>query len=222
MSMTYDQRAIAEVEAAGSLIEAVGGLAVVVLAIIGLAQGDTRFVVSIATIVVGAALIGQGGALAAEYSRLLSMTAGGTVGAVDFGGGMTVEMLAGGTAIVLGILGLAGFNPALLLPAAVIGVGASLILTSGGYQRLNALKAQAAGLPDVAQRVAQAAVGGTIAAQILAGGAAIVLGILAYTVTAHAALLTLIGLLVLGAAVAVSGPAFTGRVLQLFNVRHAS
>lgn len=221
MSMTYDQKSIAEVEAAGSLIEAAAGLAVVVLAIIGLARGDTRFIVSIATIVAGVALLAQGGAVAAEYSKLLSMITGGTLGAVELGGGMTIEMLAGGGAIVLGILGLAGFDSELLLPAAVIAIGASLIFTASGYQRLNALKAQAAGLSDVAARVAQGAVGGAIAAQVLAGIAAIVLGILAFTMPVHASVLTLIGLLVLGSAIAVSGTALTGRLLQFFSIKRA-
>lgn len=217
MSMTYDEKAILEIETTSSVVEAAGGLAVVVLAIIGLARADAGFITSIAGIVLGAALLAQGGTIAAEYSKLLAMTTGGMLGASELGGGMTVEFLAGGAAVVLGILGLV-FGPNVLLAAAVIAVGASLILGASGFQRLNALKMQAAGLPEIAQKVGQAATGGAIAAQVLAGGAAIILGILAFSLTAHAAVLTLVGLLVLGAAVAISGTALTGRLLRLFNM----
>lgn len=221
MSTTYGEKPILEVETTGSLIEAAAGIAVIVLAIIGLARADTGFMISITGIVLGAALLAQGGAIATEYSKLLAMITGGTLGAVELGGGMTVEILAGGSAIVLGILGLLSLAPEILLPAAVIGVGASAILSASSFQRLNTLKAQAAGLSEIAQKVAQATVTGAIAVQVLAGGAAIVLGILALTLTAHAGTLTLVGLLVLGASVTVSGTALTGRLLRLFNGKPA-
>jgi hypothetical protein len=221
MSTTYNEKAVLEVETTGSLIEAATGIAVIVLAIIGLARGDTGFMTSITGIVLGAALLAEGGTVAAEYSKLLAMVTGGTLGAVELGGGMTVEILAGGSAIVLGILRLLGFSPEILLPVAVIAVGTSSIFAASGLQRLNTLKLQAAGLSDIAQKVAQAIVAGAIAAQVLAGGGAIVLGILALTLTAHAAVLTLVGLLVLGASVTVSGAALTGRLLRLFNIKQA-
>jgi hypothetical protein len=221
MSTTYDEKAVLEIETTGSVVEAAAGIAVIVLSIIGLARADTGFMTSITGIVLGAALLAQGGTIAAEYSKLLGMITGGTLGAVELGGGMTVEVLAGGGTVVLGILGLLGFYPEILLPAAVIAVGAASILAASGFQRLNTLKVQAAGLSEIAQSVAQAAVAGAIAAQVMAGGGAIVLGILALTLPAHAAVLTLIGLLVLGASVAVSGTALTGRLLRLFNIKHA-
>jgi hypothetical protein len=221
MSTAYNEKTILEIETTGSVIEAATGVAVIVLAIIGLARADTGFMTSITGIILGAALLAQGGAIAAEYSKLIAMVTGGTVGAVELGGGMTVEILAGGSTIVLGILGLLGFSPEILLPAAIIAVGASSIFAASGLQRLNTLKVQAAGLSDIAQKVAQAAVAGAIAVQVLAGGGAIVLGILALTLTAHAAVLTLVGLLVLGASVAVSGTALTGRLLRLFNIKQA-
>jgi hypothetical protein len=50
---------------------------------------------------------------------------------------MTVEILAGGSAIFLGIPGLLGFSPEILLPAAIIAVGASSIFAASGLRRLN-------------------------------------------------------------------------------------
>jgi hypothetical protein len=218
---TYGDKAILEIETTGSVVEATLGIAVVVLAIIGLAHADWIVFGAIAAIVLGAALLAQGGAVAAEYTKLLSIISGGTLGAIELGGGMTVEVLAGGSIVVLGILALVGFNPDVLLAAGVIAVGASLVLAASGLQRLNTLKVQAAGMSELAQKVTEAAVACAITAQVLCGGAAIVLGILALTVMAHATVLMLVGLLVLGATVALSGTALTGRLLRLFNPKQA-
>lgn len=221
MAAITEQKSIFEVEAAGAAIEAAGAVAVVVLSIIGLARADTGPIMSITTIVLGATLVLYGGTIASEYSKLLSMATEGALGAVELGGGMTVEILVGASAIVLGILGFIGYAPITLDACAVIAAGGALILGASGFQRLNTLKAQTAGLSDMAQTVAKAAVSGAIAAQVMAGGAAIVLGILGLT-TSHMAALTLIGLLVLGASVAVSGTALTGRMVHLFNHKSAA
>jgi hypothetical protein len=215
----YGDKALLEIETTGSVVEAATGIAVVVLAIIGLAHAG--FFGPIAAIVLGAALLAQGGAVAAEYSKLLSVITGGTLGAIELGGGMTVEVLAGGGIVVLGILALLGFSPDVLISAGVIAVGASLILAAGGLQRLNTLKVQAAGLPELAQKVAEGAVACAITAQVLCGGAAVVLGILALSMPANATVLMLVGLLVLGATASMSGTALTGRLLRLFNPKPA-
>jgi hypothetical protein len=76
---------------------------------------------------------------------------------------------------------------------------------------------QAAGLSEIAQRVAQAAVSGAVGTQVLAGVAAIVLGILALVSETHAANLALVGLLVLGAAITLTATALAGRLLRLFS-----
>jgi hypothetical protein len=217
----YNDRAILGIETTGSVVDAAAGIAVVVLAIIGLAHVDWTAGGAIAAIVLGAALLAQGGAVAAEYSKLLTMITGGAIGSIELGGGMTVEVLAGASIVVLGVLALIGFSPVVLLAAGVIAVGASLVLAAGPLQRLNTLKVQAAGLSELAQRVAEGAIACAITAQVLCGGAAVVLGILALTVTAHATVLMLVGLLILGATVAVSGTALTGRLLRLLNPKPA-
>jgi hypothetical protein len=218
---TYSDKAILEIETTGSVVEAALGIAVIVLAIIGLAHADWIIFGGIAAIALGAALLTQGGAIAAEYSKLLAMISGGTVGAIELGGGMTVEVLGGAGIVVLGILALVGFSPVVLIAAGIIVVGASLVLAASGLQRLNTLKVHAAGLPEMATKVHEAALAGAIATQVLCGGAAIVLGILALTVPAHATPLMLVGLIVLGATVALSGTALTGRLLRLFTPRPA-
>ena len=162
MATTYEGKAVLEMETTGSTVEAGAAIAVVVLAIIGLARADTGFMTSIATIVLGTALLLYGATIAAGYSKLLTMVTGGTLGAVELGGGMTVEILAGGSAIVLGILGLIGFSPEILLPCAVMAVGAALILSASGVQRLSTLRVEAAGLSEMAQNISQSAVIGAI------------------------------------------------------------
>jgi hypothetical protein len=219
MPTTMEEKFAIEMEATGSIVEAAGGVAVVVLAIISLARGDTQIMTSIADIVLGVTLLAQGGTIATEYSRLLTMITGGTLGAVALGGGMTIEVLAGGAAAVLGVLALLGFAPMVLVPAAVIAVGGTLILSAGAVQRLNELKVQveARDVPEIAQRVSQGAVSGATAAQVLVGIAAIVLGIIALASTVNAAVLTQVGLLVLGAAVTLSGTALAGRMARMFG-----
>jgi hypothetical protein len=214
---TYDDKTILGIETTGGVVEAATGIAVIVLAIIGIAHTGSTFLGAIAAIVLGAALLAQGGAVAAEYSKMLSVTSGGALGTIELGGGMTVQVLAGASIVVLGILALLGFSATVLIAAGVIAVGASLILAAAGLQRLNTLKIRAAGLSDLAQGVAEGAVACAVTAQVLCGGAAIVLGILALTVSANAPVLMLVGLLILGATVALSGTALTGRLMRLFN-----
>jgi hypothetical protein len=213
------RRTILEIEATGSLVAAAAGSAVVVLSIIGLVHDDAIFLASICAIVIGAALLAQGGAITAEYSRILSMITGGAVGAVELGGGATVEVIAGGAGVVLGILGLLGLAPETLLACAVVVVGAALILTASGLQRLSALKLQVAGVSELAQRVAHGAAASTIGAQALAGGAGVVLGVIALTLTQHAGILTLVGFLTLGTSIVISGAALSGKqLLELLSI----
>lgn len=218
----YSDKPMLEIETTGTVAEAALGIAAIVLAIVGLARGSAFFG-AIAAIILGAALLVQGGAVGAEYSKLLSTRiTGGTLGAIELGGGMTVEVLAGAAIVVLGILALLGFSPETLLAAGAIAVGASMILATGGLQRLNTLKVQAAGLSDMAQGVTEGAVAAALTAQVLCGGAAVVLGILALTVSGYSAELMLVALLVLGATSAASGTALTGRLLRLFTPHGAA
>lgn len=222
----YERGAI-QVETTGSITEAAGGIAVVVLAIIGLARADNGFLMAIAGIVLGVAILAQGGAVAAEFTKLLASTAGAApttagaattaamTGGVEFGG-MTMEFLAGGAAIVLGVLGLIGIHTDTLLAAAVIAAGGALVLSAGSMQRMSDVQMQAAGLPELTRKLSQVAFSSASGAQALAGIAAVVLGILALSGVSPG-VLTLVGLLVLGAAVAVSGAALTGRIARALN-----
>lgn len=213
----FDEKHVLEVEGTGSIVEAAGGLAVIVLAIIGLAGAYPTFLMCIAGIAIGVALLAEGGAIAGEYSRLLSMTTAGRFDAAELGGGMTTELIAGGGALVLGILGLLHLAPLTLLPIAAIVVGAAMMLTSGAVMRLNDVKVRAMGLSETAQRVTHAAVSSAAGAQLFTGVGAMVLGIIALTSPAIAPMLTLVAFLALGASVTLSGSALAGRMMRAFG-----
>jgi len=216
-SQVRGERTVLEVESAGSVIEAGAGVAVIALGIIGLARGDSGFITAIATIVLGAALFAQGGAIAAQYSKLTALISGGTMGALELGGGMGSDIIAGAAVIVLGILGLIGFAPGILLASAVITAGATLLLGAAAIERLAMFKANAAGLSEMAQKLTHATIASAVTGQILAGCGAVVLGIIALAMPAHAIVLSLVALLVLGGSIMVSGAALTGRLLQFFE-----
>lgn len=227
---TAQARSFLEFEAGGSAVEAAGGLGVIVLSVIGLAGTAPTFMASIAGIIFGVALLAQGGTIAAAFSRLLEKISGGVLGATELGGGMTLEFLGGGAAVVLGILALIGEHPEILIAVLVIGAGATLMFSAGTTQRLNDLKAEASGASEIARRVAHTAGSSAVSAQILAGLTAVVLGIVALVyhpaAQAQAAaqtsgsvdlMLVLVGLLVLGAAITLSGMALNGKLTRIFD-----
>jgi hypothetical protein len=133
------------------------------------------------------------------------------------GGGMTVELVAGVASIALGILALVGVVPTVLMPALVITGGAALILSAGAVERMNDIRAEAFGVGTTARAVARGAVSSAAAGQVLAGLGAVALGILALVGVGDPAILTTVGLLVLGAAITLSGTALSGKMLSLFR-----
>lgn len=205
----------AKVVAGGSITEALCGAATVVLAIIGLAGMLPGYVASVATIVFGAALIAQGGAIAARLRHVLHETGSYEATArTELGGGMGAELIGGAAGIVLGVLGLIGIGTAVLIPIAVIVFGGSLLLGSSASFDLSTFNA-----PHEDLRFAHAARQASVAAsgmQALVGIGAIVLGILAL-VGFEPVLLTLVALLVLGAAVLMTGTAVSTRMASVLR-----
>ena len=86
-------------------IESIGGIAAIVLTILGLARVAPVFLVAIATIAVGAALLADGATLVAGYTRLLTAKGEDATAVAVSGGSMwSMELLAGAGGIVFGIL----------------------------------------------------------------------------------------------------------------------
>lgn len=197
--------------AGGSITEALCGAGTVVLAIIGLAGALPGYMASIATIVFGVALLAQGGSVAARYQQLLRETVPTEWDTrMELGGGMGAEMLGGAAGVVLGILGLLGLGTSVLIPIAVIVFGGTLLLGSAAAADLSSISA-----PVGHERFAHVARQATMAAsgtQVLVGVTGVVLGIIAL-IGIDTATVSLVALLVMGAAGLLTGTALSSRMV---------
>lgn len=196
----------------GSTSEAVGGAAAIVLAILGLAGIQAAYMMPIATIAIGAALVVAGAAVMADYSDVFAEIASTRGEKVELGGGVTAEFLGGAAGIVLGILALIGLAPPTLGAVAVIVFGGALLLGSGATARLRDLKLSRGPEHGRAEHLAREATLAASGAQVLVALAAIALGILALT-GIQPATLTLVALLALGSSIVLSGSAVTSKLL---------
>lgn len=200
----------------GGLVDAIGGVATIVLAIVALSGLGQPMLAAVATIVFGVALLIQGGTMLTEYTKLLG-PAGGATEELTGGGGISALFLVGAAGIVLGVLALIGISSATLTAAAVIAFGGALLLSSNSVWHLYRAKqaryrSGAAREISAAEFVAGEMAAGSGVLQCLSGLAAIVLGILAVTGTTPY-VLTLTGLLILGATVLMTGSTLSGTVM---------
>lgn len=216
MNATFMENRSTETAAFGGMLDAAGGIATVALAIIALAGLVPEVLMAVATIVFGAALIAQAGALLSEYSGLsFPSTAIATSAAQDSlsGGGVGVMFMVGVAGIVLGILALLGFAPIVLCASALIAFGGALLLGSGSVRNAHQLQAALRRAGGITQPATEALTGemaaGSAGAQMLAGIAAIVLGIVALS-SGISLTLTLVGLLVVGASNILAGGTLSG------------
>ncbi|HZT25716.1 MAG TPA: hypothetical protein VFA57_08450 [Pseudolabrys sp.] len=210
MSVTQTT-ATATTETSGIFAEAVGGVATIVLAIIALAGTAPDFLLAIATIVFGAALLIEGTSIVTDYVNVLS-TADASVGFQGSSGGLAAVFLTGLAGIILGILALLGLHATVLVSAAVIAFGAALVLSSSSMFNLFSMKARFMG----SEMIMGGTAASTAGAQALAGIAAIVLGILAVSGVATLPL-DLVALLVLGSAILVTGNGMNNAMISMFN-----
>jgi hypothetical protein len=160
-----------------------GGAAV--LCIIGLAGGAPLWLTAIATIILGVALLVEGGGLVTQHRRYFSQSSE----AVADVGRTSSESIAGIAGIVLGILSLIGLAPHVLLPVSLIVFGGGLLMGMS---------------PEL-----RGGLSGTGHALVGCGG--VVLGILAL-VGVYPVVLTLIGLLAVSGALLLSSIAMGARI----------
>ena len=208
----------------GGAMDAIGGIATAVLAIIGLAGWRPELLAGVATIVFGAALLIQGGTLLSEYSQVFSPGAAMRAAADAVGGdGLAAMFPVGIAGIVLGILALIGVASYTLTPVAVIAFGAALMLSAQSVRRLYRMQADlrqaAAGSYAVREFLAGEMAAGSAGIQFAAGLGALVLGIVAVVMaaTARSEGLTLIALLLVGLTNIISGSALSGLVLSFMR-----
>ncbi len=198
-----------------SIAEAILGISAVALTIIGLVGVIPDLLLAISTIVIGAALLFEGGAVAARFNALMNQT-GSDVGSGAHWGGMTAEFLAGAAGIALGILSLLGVAPAYLLPIAAIVFGVALVLDSGVNTRISSLEAKRMGNFEFSNEVVRESARATAGIQVLVGLAAITLGTLAL-LGVSPLILTLVAMLCVGSANLLTGSLITARVMKLFQ-----
>lgn len=216
----------AETEPFGLLTEGAAGIAVIVLAIIGLSGTQPGILAAIAVIVIGVGLMVQGFNTAAEYSRLMtpSVPGAGTVpvatSGFDVGGEVMSAFGIGLAGIVLGILGLLAIHTEYLIPAAVIVFGAGLLLAGS----LNLGHGPVTVAVPTGTTVATTRYGSSVGAnglEIMVGVAAVILGILSIVFVAHlaaaAAVLALVALIAIGAALLVVSASSGGAMSRLFT-----
>lgn len=176
----------------GSLTEASGGAAAVILAILGLAHVLPATLLAISAIVVGGSLLAFVGVLASRLSSDPRAPATSPHEAVSEG--MAATTLAGAAGVVLGIIALLGPDWTVFVPVAAIVYGATLLVANGTAARLDQLLH-----------------GGAIhigpSPDLLIGFAAIVLGILALSGFAPL-ILSLVAMLALGMALMLKGAWF--------------
>jgi hypothetical protein len=201
-------------------MDAIGGIATAVLAIIGLAGWRPELLAGVATIVFGVALLIQGGTLLSEYSQVFT-PAGALQTASDAvsGDGLAAMFPVGIAGIVLGILALLGVAPYALTSISAIAFGAALMLSAQSVRRLYRMQADvrltSAGSYTVREFLAGEMAAGSAGIQFVAGLAALVLGIIAVAMATavRSELLTLVALLVVGLTNIISGSALSGLVL---------
>jgi hypothetical protein len=208
----------AQTSAYGGLIDAIGGIAAGVLAILGLTGFDPEGMASIATIVLGAAFLIQTGTILSEYTQILQQSGMGPGPSQLTGGeGIIAMSMVGAGGIVLGVLALLGMASETLTAIAMIAYGSALVLSSGSVRQLHVLRGDAAlGARSGHELLAAQMVSGSAGIQLMSGLAAVVLGILA--VAGHTPrMLTLAALLVLGVTVLLSGSALSSLVLSFMR-----
>ncbi|KAF0209910.1 MAG: hypothetical protein FD139_2097 [Methylocystaceae bacterium] len=225
MSITSRESAFRETAAYGGLIDAIGGLATVVIAIVGLSGVNAPMMASIATIVFGVALLVQGGTMLSEYAQIIFPAGSRTTNVEGFGGSsLSVVFLVGVAGIVLGVLSLLGIEPATLTPIAAIAFGSALVLSSNAVWQLHVLGQESLRSRDQAgaggsEILASEMAFGSAGIQALSGLAVIVLGILAIAGAANDLTLNLVALLALGATIVFTGGSLSATLLSFMRSR---
>ncbi len=219
MSMTYRTTVSGQSAAYGGLIDAIGGVATIVLAICGLAGINPPMFVAIATIVFGVALMIQGGAILSDYAQMIFPTGATVTTTEEFSGNsLSVVFLVGAAGIVLGVLGVLGLHPNVLSPIAMIAFGTALALSSNSVRDLYTMRRAASGAETQQQLMggeilASEMASGSAGVQALGGLAAVVLGVIALAGNANDLTINLAALIVVGATLVLTGSSLSTTVL---------
>jgi len=195
----------------GSIGGGVIAIAGAVLAIIGLAGVEPRWLLAAATIAVGVSFLIEGSTIASRLSDLLHEHTEGRVQMAELGTGTTSETVAGIAGITLGILGALNVIPSVLLPVAAIVYGAGALFGSGTNVSITQLLAMHKEESATAHQIMRQAVYATTGLQVLVGLGAITLGIIALA-GIYPFILTLVAMLGVSGSFLLSNTALASRM----------
>lgn len=207
-----------EVVSSGSMIEATGGFAAIILSILSMANVAPLYLMPTAALVIGVALLFEGGAIASRYWQLPEEITAGRLASMELAGGMIAEFFAGLTGVILGLLALAGNYPLTMSSVAVLIFGVALLASSGLTYRLNHLESKTEGEEahrEMFLRFRSVRLG-AVGVQIIFGATAALLATIALFGVGSMGL-TMISLLILGISVLLSGTAVSNRILHLLH-----
>ena len=208
-----------KVTAGGSILEMIAGAAAVVLPILALVGVYPMFLAAIAFIAIGGGLMSQGGGLSMQSRSFAPAARTGNPEAIAAAGGMSAEILGGAAVVALGILALVRVVPMTMLACAAIVAGGTVVLSAGTTSRLASYRYGAANRLDETQRsILRESVNASASADVLAGLAGIVLGILVLAGVGplHVMLtLAVVAALALGGALFLNGTTIGARMAAL-------
>jgi hypothetical protein len=196
--------------AGGSSLETVGGLAAVILAVVGF-QEQPVAMCAIATISIGIALLAQGVSIMARWRQAVPKLQGPKPDRNELIEGVSTEVFGGAVGVVLGIIALVGIKPLIMLPVAAIVFGGSLLL--GGAAQPDLVYLAPEKNPRFA-RVTFSAIQASGGIMVLVGVAAAVLGILGLLEVGPPLSLALVAMLSIGFSLLFAGGALTARFVH--------
>jgi hypothetical protein len=213
MAAPKRDRAPTSVLAGGSVLETLGGLAAVVLGVLGFSQRPIEMA-ACATIAIGFALLAQGVSIMARWRQASQRSAGTRLDRQELVEGVSTEVFGGIVGIVLGIVALVGIKPAVILPVAAIVFGGSLLLGGAAQPDLVYLA------PERNPRYARAtfsAIQASGGIMVLVGVASTVLGILGLLEVGPPLSFALVAMLSIGFSLVLAGGALTARFVRRFS-----
>jgi len=196
--------------AGGSTLETLGGLAAVIVSVVGFSEQPVQMC-AIATIAIGIALLSQGASIMARWQRMTHELEGTKPDRTELVEGVSTEVFGGSVGIVLGVIALVGIKPMVLLPVAAIVFGGSLLLGGAAQPDLVYLA------PERNPRYARAtfsAIQTSGGIMVLVGVAAAVLGILGLLDVGPPLSFALVSMLSIGFSLLLTGGALTARFMR--------
>jgi cation transporter-like permease len=182
------------------------------LAIAGLAGVYPLTLLSLSAIGIGVCFLLDGAAVVRRISTSLREATEGKTQMMELGPGTTGETLAGITGIALGLLGLFGVVPVVLMLCAAIVFGAALAIGSRTRSYMHKIMLTRRQEASISRNAVSQIVLLTTGLQVLLGLAAFALGIIGLGDAAPLTL-SLVAMLVVAVALVLTSPALVSRVM---------